>query len=66
MIVIIFGNIMNGASCVAAIFFATIAVWIYGVIGLANMFEQKIREGKEAEAAEAAAKAGKGGKSKKK
>ena len=28
------GNIMNGASCVAAIFFATIAVWIYGVSAL--------------------------------
>ena len=31
MIVLVMGNIINGASVVAAIFFATIAVWIYGV-----------------------------------
>jgi len=53
IIVIIFGNIMNGASAVAAIFFFTIACWIYGVLGLAVMFEQKIKEGKEAAAKEA-------------
>jgi AAA family ATP:ADP antiporter len=53
VIVIIFGNIMNGASAVAAIFFFTIACWIYGVLGLAVMFEQKIKEGKEAAAKEA-------------
>merc|ERR1712139_50068 len=35
VIVIIFGNIMNGASAVAGIFFFTIACWIYGVLGLA-------------------------------
>jgi ATP:ADP antiporter, AAA family len=51
MIVIVFGNIMNGASMVAAIFFATIFFWIYGVLGLAQMFEEKVREGKAAEAA---------------
>jgi hypothetical protein len=30
VIVLIFGNLMNGASSVAAIFFITIAAWIYG------------------------------------
>ncbi|EKX36921.1 hypothetical protein GUITHDRAFT_165621 [Guillardia theta CCMP2712] len=48
-IVIIFGNIINGASSVAAVFFATIAVWIYGVMGLATMFEEKLKEGKKNE-----------------
>jgi len=31
MIVLVMGNIINGASVVATIFFATIAIWIYGV-----------------------------------
>mmetsp|Transcript_1427 Transcript_1427/g.2879 ORF Transcript_1427/g.2879 Transcript_1427/m.2879 type:complete len:567 (+) Transcript_1427:142-1842(+) len=55
-IVIVFGNIINGAGCVAAVFFATIAVWIYGVIGLSRMFEAKIAEGKKKAAEEEAAK----------
>jgi len=57
LIVIWFGNIMNGASVVAAIFFATIAMWIYGVIGLAAMFEEKIKEGKAKDKAKVKAKA---------
>jgi len=57
MIVLVMGNIINGASVVAAIFFATIAVWIYGVIGLAAMFEEKIKEGKAADKAKGKAKA---------
>mmetsp|Transcript_56412 Transcript_56412/g.138464 ORF Transcript_56412/g.138464 Transcript_56412/m.138464 type:complete len:592 (+) Transcript_56412:69-1844(+) len=61
LIVMVFGNIINGASCVATVFFATIAAWIYGVLGLARMFEEKVAEGKkkldEAKAQEAADKA---------
>mmetsp|Transcript_2560 Transcript_2560/g.6145 ORF Transcript_2560/g.6145 Transcript_2560/m.6145 type:complete len:563 (-) Transcript_2560:1108-2796(-) len=48
-IVIIFGNIINGASSVAVVFFATIVVWIYGVMGLATMFEEKLKENKKNE-----------------
>jgi len=46
-IVIIFGNIINGAGCVAAVFYVTISLWIYSVFGLARMFEAKIAEGKK-------------------
>jgi len=42
VIVIAFGNIINGAGSVAAVFFATIAAWIYGVLGLSVMFEAKL------------------------
>jgi AAA family ATP:ADP antiporter len=49
-VVLLYGNIINGAHVVAAIFFATIGAWIYGVLGLSKMFEAKVREGKEADA----------------
>mmetsp|Transcript_25194 Transcript_25194/g.63606 ORF Transcript_25194/g.63606 Transcript_25194/m.63606 type:complete len:572 (+) Transcript_25194:167-1882(+) len=47
-IVMYFGNIIDGAGCVASVFFATIAAWIYGVLGLAKMFEEKVAAGKKA------------------
>jgi len=47
-IVMWFGNIIDGAGCVASVFFATIAAWIYGVLGLASMFEEKVAAGKKA------------------
>ena len=59
MIVIIFGNIMTGAPAVAGVFFATISIWIYGVLGLASMFEEKIKAGKNAAAEEKKKKGGK-------
>lgn len=56
-IVMYFGNIISGAGCVASVFFATIAAWIYGVLGLAVMFEEKVAAGKKATAAAEAKKA---------
>jgi len=47
-IVMYFGNIISGAGCVASVFFATIAAWIYGVLGLSVMFEEKVAAGKKA------------------
>uniref|UniRef100_A0A6U4VLG5 ADP,ATP carrier protein n=1 Tax=Hemiselmis andersenii TaxID=464988 RepID=A0A6U4VLG5_HEMAN len=47
-IVMYFGNIIDGAGCVATVFFATITAWIYGVLGLAKMFEAKVAAGKKA------------------
>jgi AAA family ATP:ADP antiporter len=47
-IVMYFGNIIDGAGCVASVFFATITAWIYGVLGLARMFEEKVAAGKKA------------------
>jgi len=41
-IVMYYGNIINGAHVVAAVFFATVAMWIYGVLGLSTMFEAKV------------------------
>ena len=49
----------SGAPAVAGVFFATISIWIYGVLGLASMFEEKIKAGKNAAAEEKKKKGGK-------
>uniref|UniRef100_A0A6T6X1H5 ADP,ATP carrier protein n=1 Tax=Hemiselmis tepida TaxID=464990 RepID=A0A6T6X1H5_9CRYP len=58
-IVMYFGNIIDGAGCVATVFFGTIAAWIWGVLGLAKMFEEKVAAGKKASEKAATEKAAK-------